>query len=118
MSNMSNPIMDILKDKGKIIEFLIKSIQDAKSEKDGIMKLCESLTRENPNASPENLLKCIATSMKVISRQSERIQNLSIIALLTVQSPDFDKDVAMLLVKMGHGEEALQQMLKNKMAGK
>lgn len=111
-------LMDTLKDKARLIQFLLATIQEAEKEKDGMMAMSESLTRDAPNFSPANLAKCIATTMKITSKQSHAIQQLAIIALIGCQSSSFDSDVVQMLNKLGRGNEALQQMFKNKMNGK
>ena len=111
-------LLETLKDKTKLITFLLETIQESQKEKEGLTKLSESLTRENPNLSAENLAKCLATTMKVSAKQSHSIQNLAIISLIVCQSPDFDSDITKMMIKMGRGQEAVQQMWKNKMNGK
>jgi hypothetical protein len=115
---MVDALMDILKDKTKILKFLLSTLDETTKERDGLTKLSESLTRQDPNLKPENMAKCLATTMSVVAKQSHREMNLAIIALITVQSSSFDSDVALLLNKLGKGNEALQQMLKAKLAGK
>lgn len=111
-------LLNILKDKTALIAFLIKTIEESQTEKEGLGKLCETLTRETPNLSPENMARCLATTMKITAKQSNAIQNLATIALIQAQSSGFDGDVAQMLNKMGRGKEALQQMFKNKMNGR
>ena len=107
--------MNVLKDKTSLIKFLLETLSETEKEKNGLQILSESLTRENPNISPENMAKCLATTMKISAKQSLRIQNLATIALIQCSSSNFDTDVAMMMNKMGRGHEALQQMMKNKM---
>lgn len=107
-------LMDLLKDKRKLIGFLLEAIQESQKEKEGLTKLCESLTREEPNLKAENIARCIAATMQVTAKQSHRLQSIATIALITCQSSDFDVNVAQMLNKLGKGKEALQQMFKNK----
>lgn len=112
-------LMDILKDKTKLIKFLLDTIQESDREKEGMARMSDSLVRiDQPNDSPANVAKCLATTMKITAKQSHAIQQLAIIALIGCQSSSFDTDVAHMLNKMGKGTDALQQMFKNKMAGK
>lgn len=110
-------IFDLLKDKKQVIKFLLEVIQDSEKQKNGLMKLSESLTREEPNHSIANIAKCVAVTMKDTANRSHTLQNLAIICLIYAQSSDFDKDIAILMNKMGRGEEALRQMFKNKLNG-
>lgn len=107
-------LLDILKDKKNLIKFLLQTIEESQSEKVGLMKLQESLTREDPNLSPQNMAKCLGVAMKITAKQSHTIQNLAVIALISCQSSGFDGDVAQMMNKLGRGEEALRQMWKNK----
>jgi|SRR5690606_16019123 len=115
---MNDVFMDMLKDKAKIIAYLLEVIEKSSREKEGLSMLRESLVRENPNHSVENIARCLATTMKITAKQSEQVSNLALIALVAVQSSDFDSDVVSLLNKLGRGKEAIQQMFKNKLAGK
>lgn len=106
--------MDVLKDKTALIKFLIENLEECNKERSGLMRLSESLTRSDPNLTPANMAKCLATTMKVTARQSLAIQNLAMIALIQCTSDEFDKDIALSLNKLGMGQEAMQQMFKNK----
>jgi len=107
--------MNILKDKKELIKFLLSAIENSQREKEGLLKLSESLTRSDPNLKIENIAKCLSVTMRVSAKQSHIIQSLSVIALIQCQSNGFDTDVAQMLNKLGRGDEALNQMLKNKM---
>lgn len=111
-------IFDLLKDKKTLITFLLNTIEESEKEKAGLLRLSESLTRDTPNLTPENMARCLATTMKVSAKQSNALQNLATIALIQCQSNHFDGDVAQMMIKMGRGNEALQQMFKNKLEGK
>jgi len=55
--------------------------------------------------------------VEVTAMQTKQIELLSVIALVYMGNSSFDRDVALILNRMGKGEEALQQMFKNKMGG-
>jgi hypothetical protein len=110
-------LLEVLKDKTRLIKFLLDTIQKSDIEKNGLLKLSESLTRDEPNLKIENIAKCVATTMSITAKQQHSIQQLAIIALIQCQSNDFDVDVAKMLNKLGKGQEALQQMFKNKLNG-
>lgn len=107
-------LMNVLKDKKELIKFLLETIQSSQKEKEGLLKLSESLTRSEPNLKIENIAKCLSTTMQISAKQSHTIQSLAVIALIQCQSSDFDVSVAQMLNKMGRGDEALKQMIKNK----
>jgi len=56
--------------------------------------------------------------LEISAIQSQQIKHLALIALLLVQSDDFNTMVAKLMVKMGRGDEALSAMLDAKLKGK
>ena len=56
--------------------------------------------------------------IEITAIQSRQIKHLALVALLLVQSRDFDTMVAHMMCDMGRGEEALSAMLKAKMKGK
>jgi len=108
-------LLEILKDKKKLIAFLLDTIEKSNTEKNGILKLSESLSRDEPNLLIENIAHCVGVTMRYTAKQHHAIQQLAIIALIQCQSSGFDVDVAQMLNKLGKGEEALQQMFKNKL---
>ena len=114
---MTEQILKLLGNKETILRFLLKVINDSEREKNGLIKLSESLTRDEPNLKIENIAKCLSTTMKISASQQNTIQQLCIISLIQCQSSGFDSDMAHLLNKLGHGEEALQTIMKNKLKG-
>lgn len=97
-------IMDMLKNKGDVINFLLETIESNNKMSNGLRKLTES---NNQEFKMNKLLE-------VVANQSIQIKHLSLLLLIYAKSSDFDKDMAIMLNKMGRGEEALKQMFKNK----
>lgn len=97
-------IMDMLKNKGDVLKFLLETIESSSKMSNGMRKLSESHNQEFK----------LNKLLEVISNQSIQIKHLSLLLLIYSQSSDFDGDMAFMLSKMGHGEEALKQMFKNK----
>lgn len=100
--------MNILQDKRKLLKFLIDTIDKSNKTTIGLRSIIE---KEDTDFKVKALLE-------VVANQSVQIRNLSIILLVYCQSNNFDTDVAILLNKMDNGQEALQQMFKNKLDGK
>lgn len=98
-------ILDLLKDKTKLIEFLINSVQNSSKTTKGLRSLAEG---ENSEEFKTKKL------LEIVANQNIQIRNMSIILLCYSQSNSFDSDIGQMMVKMGRGEEALQQMFKNK----
>jgi hypothetical protein len=55
--------------------------------------------------------------IEITAIQSQQIKHLALVALLLVQSRDFDTMVGHMMIKMGRDEEALNAMFDAKMKG-
>lgn len=97
-------IFDLLENKGDVIKFLLQTIEHNNKYSNGLRKI--------QNISDDSLK--IEKLVEVVSNQSIQIKHLTLLLLCYVQGYDFDVDVTHLLNKMGRGEEALKQMIKNK----
>lgn len=102
-----NDILELLKDKKKVLKFLLDTIDKNEKSALGLRKI----------AGKSNKDYVLNKTLEVVTNQSLQIKSLSIILLIYSQSNSFDQDIAKMLIKMGKSEEALQQMLKNKMNG-
>lgn len=101
-------LMDLLKDKERLIKYIISTLQNADKTYKGLLSMKER------RFSDRGMLDKV---VEVTAIQTNQIELLSIIALVYMGNSSFDRDVALILNRMGRGEEALQQMLKNKMEG-
>ncbi|MBM6865652.1 hypothetical protein H6A66_10810 [Bacteroides caecigallinarum] len=99
-------IADLLKDKKPILEYVLKMMQSGKKNADGLRSMKER------GFSDAGMLEKV---IEVTAIQSEQISTLAIIALIGLQSRDFDSQVSEMMNKMGRGEEALKIMLDKKM---
>lgn len=109
MANMNVDIANLLKDKRGLLEYLVNMIMSS----DKFMQNLPQL-RERGWTEKGMLDKVI----EITAIQSNQLKHLALIALLIVQSRDFDTNVALLMNKMGRGDEALQILMRNKMEGK
>lgn len=96
-------LMDLLKDKEGIIRYIINTAKNASKIEDGLLSMKER------RFSDRGMLDKV---VEVTAMQTKQIELLSIIALVYMGNSSFDRDVALILNRMGRGEEALQQMLK------
>jgi len=55
--------------------------------------------------------------IEITAIQSQQIKHLGLVALITVQSRDFNGNVGEMMVKMGRGEDALKAMFDAKLKG-
>jgi hypothetical protein len=97
-------IFNLLKNKQDVIKFLLDTIDSNTKASQGIRKLKQN---NNEQFKTEKLLE-------VVANQSIQVKHLTLLLLCYVQGSNFDVDVAQMLNKMGRGEEALKQMMKNK----
>lgn len=99
-------LMDLLKDKEKVIRYVLNISKNACKIEDGILSM------RKRGYTDGGMIDKLA---EVAAMQTRQIELLSVIALVYMGNISFDRDVALILNRMGRGEEALQQMLKNKM---
>jgi len=102
-------IANLLKDKSALIKYLLETIMNADHNIEGLLGM------KARGFSTEGMLENV---LKVTAKQSQQIKHLSLVALLIVQSNDFDTKVADVMIKMGRGEEALRTMFDAKLKGK
>jgi len=109
-----NLLKGMLKEKGTVIETLANAIDESVKIQKGLNKAKESLLT---NSSRENQRKMLNTTMKSLEAQSKTITQLALISLVYVANSNFTSDLAHSLTKLGHGQEALQEMFRQKMNG-
>jgi hypothetical protein len=99
-------IANLLKDKTALIKYILEMITSSEKFAQNMPQL-----RERGWSEHGMLDKVI----EITSIQSQQIKHLALIALLIVQSDDFDTSVALLMNKMGRGQEALRYMMDAKL---
>ena len=102
-------IVNLLKDKTALIKYLLGMIQSNEKFAVHLPQLREK------GWSEQGMLDKV---IEITAIQSQQIKHLALVALLMVQSGDFDGHVADMMIKMGRGEEALRAMFDAKMKGK
>ena len=113
MDPLSRLMMEFMKDKKTALSAMFEGIEKTQSYIAGLNKFIDNI--DNAEMSDENIRKKFKTLMKVIRDQNSMLTKLLLINVVYMQSDSFDADVAKVLMKLGHGQEALQQMLRNKM---
>lgn len=102
-------ILNLLKDKSALLKYILTMIESSD-------KFARNLPELRQRGwSEQGMLDKV---LEVSAIQSAQIKHLALIALLLVQSNDFDTMVGQLMIKMGRGEEALQAMFDAKLKGK
>ena len=101
-------IVNLLKDKKALLKYILDMITSSE-------KFAQNLPQLRQRGwSEQGMLDKV---LEVTAIQSQQIKHLALIALLTVQSSDFDVHVGQMMMKMGRGEEALEAMLDAKLKG-
>lgn len=101
-------ILNLLKDKTALVKYLIDMM--ASSE-----KFTQNLPQMRDRGwSEQGMLDKV---IEITAIQSQQIKHLALVALLTVQSNDFNSMVGQMMVKMGRGEEVLRAMFDAKLKG-
>ena len=109
-----NLLTGMLKEKHTVIETIGLAIDESKRIETGLSKAKDSVL-DNP--SDANLRKMLNVTMKSLETQSKTITQLSLISLVYVANDNFTSDVAKILAKLGHGNEAIREMFRQKMNG-
>lgn len=99
-------IANLLKDKTALIKYILEMITSSEKFAQNMPHLRER------GWSEQGMLDKV---IEITSIQSQQIKHLALIALLIVQSDDFDTSVALLMNKMGRGQEALRYMMDAKL---
>ena len=102
-------IVNLLKDKSALIKYLLGMIQSSEKFAVNLPQLREK------GWSEQGMLDKV---IKITAIQSRQIKYLALVALLLVQSSDFDIMVGHMMIKMGRGDEAIKAMFDAKMKGK
>ena len=102
-------IVNLLKDKTALVMYIYNTILSSEKFAQNLPQLREK------GWSEQGMLDKV---IEITAIQSRQIKYLALVALLLVQSRDFDTMVGHMMIKMGRGEEALKAMFDAKMKGK
>jgi len=102
-------IVNLLKDKTALVRYIYNTILSSDKFAQNLPQLREK------GWSEQGMLDKV---IEITAIQSQQIKHLALVALLVVQSNDFNGHVADMMIKMGRGEEALKAMFDAKMKGK
>ena len=101
-------IVNLLKDKKALIRYIIDMITSSE-------KFAQNLPQLRQRGwSEQGMLDKV---LEVTAIQSQQIKHLALVALIAVQSRDFDGNVGEMMIKMGRGEDALKAMFDAKLKG-
>jgi len=124
MEELAGLLMTMLKDKKAVIEVVLRNLDQTSTIQKGTERLLnlleESRQDQIRNRNEESNIdygKAITALAKSVNSLTHSTQQLLVFALLYVSEGDFDVNSALMLGRIGHGGEALQQMFRNKMGG-
>ena len=102
-------IVNLLKNKEALIRYILGMITSSE-------KFAQNLPQMRERGwSEQGMLDKV---IEITAIQSQQIKHLALVALIAVQSRDFDGNVGEMMVKMGRGEDALKAMFDAKFKGK
>ena len=102
-------IINLLKDKTSLVEYLYNMIMSSEKFSVNLPQMREK------GWSEKGMLDKV---VEISAIQSQQIKHLALICILVVQSKDFDKMVAELMMSMGRGKEALRAMMEARFKNK
>ena len=101
-------IVNLLKDKKALIKYVLDTITSSE-------KFAQNLPQMRDRGwSEQGMLDQV---IKITAIQSQQIKHLALVALIAVQSRNFDGNVAEMMIKMGREEDALRAMFDAKLKG-
>lgn len=102
-------IVNLLKDKEALIRYILDMIMSSE-------KFAKNLPQMRQRGwSEQGMLDKV---IEITAIQSQQIKHLALVAMISVQSNDFNTAVGQMMIKMGRGEDALKAMLDAKFKGK
>ena len=103
--DINTTLIELLNNRGKVLNILSKSINNSDKIIDGLKKLSNS---DNEKLKTEKLLE-------ICRNQTIQIKYLSILAFLYTQGDSYEKDITEMLFNSGASpEEAIRSMFNNK----
>ena len=109
MSGEVDLFMEMLKDKGSVIESLIKDLAVFNTEAKGLDHLIN-----RGYVGEADQIKQLKTIQKIMQHQSKALIRITTILLVYAQSSSFTADIGQALIKLGKGQEALQKMFRQR----
>jgi hypothetical protein len=105
-------MMRAIKDKASIIAAFIDIVEKQKTSEDGLQKFIEAI--EAGKTSNEQLSQMLRTVVKVQREQAGALRQLSVLAIIYAADGDMSSDAAKVSMNLGSGNEALQELWKQR----
>lgn len=105
-----------LSKKEEVLQALLKDLDKCETIAAGCGRVLEDWDKVKDN--PENAEKILMTSLKSTRTLCEINRRLLMVLMVYSMGDQFNSDAANLLIKLGHGKEAVHLMFKAKLRGK
>jgi hypothetical protein len=105
----------MLNNRKEVLTTIMKDFGVCRKDQKGLKHVLE--TWEDRKDNPEQLKHVLETLVKVNERQSEMINQMLILSLVYASGENFTSDSANMLMKLGHGDEAIRSMWNQKIHG-
>ena len=109
----SDAFMAMLKNKEQVIKMILSDLDSCDKNQGAFTKL-EGLYAEGKEV---NIDKAMAACAKALRHSNDVNRRLLMLLLVYTTGGDYGSDCAKTLSKLGRGQEALQEMMRQKMAG-
>ena len=113
MSNQPFDPLQVMKDKRSAIEFLLKALDNAERYNNGLDNVITAL--EKPDVSQATINKFTKTTANIVRDQQMLMRHLIVFSLIYIGGDSFTTDAAKTACKFGQGQEALQEIMRQKM---
>jgi len=101
--------------KEDVVQALIKDLDQCETMAAGCGNVLDSWGKVEGN--PENLAKQLRTAVKSVKALSAMNRRLVMLLMVYVCGDQFSSDSARLMIKLGRGKEALQDLFEQKLRG-
>lgn len=108
-------LMSFIEDKEACTRQILESLDHVGTISRGMDTLITALEVAEPDK--VNLPKALIAVAKSVRNLSNHTQITGMLALIFVNGGNFDTDVALMLNRLGHGQEAMKTIFEKKMQG-
>ena len=110
----SDAFMGMLKNKEQVIKTILNDLQSCEKNQAAFVKL-EQLYADGKKVDSD---RALAACAKALRHSNDVNRRMLMLFLVYTSGGDYDSDCAKTLNKLGRGDEALQEMMRQKMAGR
>lgn len=109
----SDTFMQMLSNKEQILQTILADVDSCGKNFEAFEKL-EALYDEGREVNPDKALRACAKSLRHVNEVNRRMLML---LLVYVSGSNYNGDTTQVLMKLGRGQDALREMMRQKMGG-